>query len=104
MGVERDVARVALIHLAVVDRHDMALDRPERRWSERLAPLVEEVAKRVGAVDRRLDVDDAVRRMGVQPVQAGSSPGKRALRALHYPPHRDSEPSRDLPLRPVYAN
>src|SRR6266851_4172859 len=104
MCVQRDVARVALIHLAVVDRHDMALDRPERRWSERLAPLVEEVAKRVGAVDRRLDVNDAVRRMGVQPVQAGSALGDRALRRLHCPRAGDSDASRELPLRPVDEN
>src|SRR5215471_6304994 len=68
--IERDVARVALVQLAVVDGHYVALVRPEYRWPERLAPLVEEVAERVGALYGRLDVDDAVWRVGVQPVKA----------------------------------
>src|SRR5260221_4519544 len=78
MGVQRDVARVALIDLAVVDRHDMALDLPDRRWPERLAPLIEEVAQRGGAADRRLDMAHAGRRMDVQPVHARSALSDRA--------------------------
>src|SRR5215472_18587435 len=44
--IERDVARVALVQLAVVDGNDMALSGPEDRRPERLAPFIEEVAER----------------------------------------------------------
>jgi imidazole glycerol-phosphate synthase subunit HisF len=50
--VQRDVARVALVHLPVVDGHHVPPGRADLVRSERLAPYVEEVAQRVGALDR----------------------------------------------------
>src|SRR5262249_9646919 len=57
---ERDIAGVALVGLAVVDRRDVSLGRADLAGPQRLTPLVEKVAERVGPVDRRLGVDDAV--------------------------------------------
>ncbi len=77
--VERDVTRVPLVHLAVVQSDHMAGCRANRVRSERQAPFVEEVAQRVGALDRGLDVDDAIGRVSVQPVEAGAGGDERAL-------------------------
>jgi hypothetical protein len=41
--------------------------RPAR--SQRLSPFIEELPKAIGPLDRRLDVDDAVGGVGVQPVR-----------------------------------
>src|SRR6266700_2698549 len=71
VGVEGDVARVAHISLAVVDGDDPTRGRAHLTRPERLAPLVEEVAEGEGAMDRGLDMDDPVRVVAVQPVQAG---------------------------------
>src|SRR5207248_3287712 len=79
---ERDVAWVAPVHLAVVERRDVALGRPGLVRAERLAPFVEEVPQRVGAVDRRLDVHDAVGGVAVQPVKALPAADEFALRAV----------------------
>jgi imidazole glycerol-phosphate synthase subunit HisF len=76
--IERDITRVALIHLAVVDGNHVSgfvahLVRPERQ-----APFIEEVTQGVGAMDRGLDVDDAVGGVRVQPVEAGAAGDERA--------------------------
>jgi hypothetical protein len=65
---ERDVARVALVDLAVVEGGDAALRRTDLVSAERQAPLVEEVPERKAPPDRRLEVDDAVGDVRVQPV------------------------------------
>ena len=52
VGVQRDVAGVALVQLAVVDGDDPTRGRAHLTRPERLAPLVEEVAEGVGALDR----------------------------------------------------
>jgi imidazole glycerol-phosphate synthase subunit HisF len=76
--IERDIARVALIHLAVVDGDHVSgcladLVRPE--WQ---APFIEEVTQGVGAMDGGFDVNDAVGGVRVQPVEAGSAGDERA--------------------------
>src|SRR6185437_10471756 len=77
--VEGDVAGVARVALAVVDRGNTAGDRAQLMRPEGQAPLVEEVAQDVGAPDRGLDVNDAVGGRGVQPVEAGATGDERAL-------------------------
>src|SRR5262249_36773918 len=55
---DRDVSRVAVVGLAVVDHRDVPLLGADLIGPQRLAPNAEEVAQREGAVDRRLGVDD----------------------------------------------
>src|SRR5690242_5008911 len=77
---DRDVARVAVIDLVVVDRGDVPLLRADLTGPQRLSPYLEEVAQREGPVDRRLGVDDAVGGVRVQPVEALPVADERALR------------------------
>jgi hypothetical protein len=56
--------------LPVVEDGDVALRRTNLVSAERQAPLVEEVPEGKAPVDRRLDVDDAVGGVRVQPVKA----------------------------------
>ena len=69
-GVSGMSRRLLLPELAVVVRGDPPADRADLVGGERLVPLVEEVAQRVDALGRRLDVDDPVGGVGVQPVDA----------------------------------
>ena len=71
-----------LIPLAVVDRRDRTGGRAHLSRAERLPPFVEEVAQRVGALNGRLDGDDAVRGVGVQPVEAAAAGDEGALRGV----------------------
>src|SRR6266516_5301844 len=71
--VEGDVAGVARVALAVIDRDNTAGGRAQLMRPKGLAPLVEEVAQGVGAPDRGLDVNDAVGGMGEQPEEAGTA-------------------------------
>ncbi len=96
VGGERDVAGVALVQAAVVDRGDMPAGRPDLPRPERQAPLVEEVAQGVDAVHRRLDVDNAVGGMGVQPVEAVPADDERALGGVLRLRPGDPDPGRDL--------
>src|ERR1700730_7352364 len=63
VGAERHVARVSLEELAGVHHGDLALGRAYLARAEGLPPFVEELAERVGALNRRLDVNDAVGRV-----------------------------------------
>jgi hypothetical protein len=54
----------------IEERRDWTLRWADVLAVERLAPDVEELAKRVGAVDRRLGVDDSVGGVRVQPHEA----------------------------------
>ena len=101
MGVQRNVTQVALVPLTVVDGDDRAFGGPDLVRPERLAPLVEEVAQGVGAVDRGLDMDDAVGGMRMQPVKAGAAGDERALRGLLGLCARDPDGGRDLARRSV---
>src|SRR5499427_892400 len=87
---QRDVARVAVVDLAVVDGRDAPLGRAGLARPQRLPPHVEEVAQREGPVDRRLDMDDAVGGVRMQPVEALPAADERALRGV-------------LGLRPGYS-
>jgi hypothetical protein len=82
VGVQRDVPRVAPVQLAVVERGHLAGGRAGLVAAQRLAPDVEHVAQGERAVYRRLDVDDAVSGVRVQPVQAVAAGDERALRRL----------------------
>src|SRR5260221_10126946 len=101
---ERDAAGVALVHLAVVDRGDVSLGRPDGGGPEPLAPFVEEVAQGVGALNRRLDVDDAVGGVGVQPVEAGPGGDEWALGCVLRPGSGDPDGGRDLARRAVHQD
>jgi imidazole glycerol-phosphate synthase subunit HisF len=101
---ERDVARVALEHLAVVEGHHVPGLRPDPVGAERLAPYVEEVAQGVGPLDGRLDVDDAVGGVRVQPVKAGSAGDERALGGGLGLRSRDADGRRDLAGRAVHED
>jgi len=101
---ERDVPRVALEDLAVVDRHHVPAGRADLAGAERLPPLVEEVAQRVGPVHRGLDVDDAVGGVRMQPVEAGSLLDERARRGgLRHRPG-DADGGWYLPGRTVHED
>ena len=64
---------------------------------EGLAPDVEELAERVGPVDRRLGVDDSVGGMRVQPHEARGSGDKRTARSrLHLKGRPDADRCRHL--------
>jgi imidazole glycerol-phosphate synthase subunit HisF len=102
--VERDVARVALVDLAVVDRGHVPSRRADLVRPERLAPLIEEVPQGVGAVDRRLDVDDAVGGVRVQPVEARAAANVRPLRGLLGLRPGNADGGRDLTGRPVHED
>src|ERR1700722_5064636 len=69
-GAERRVARVAGEQAAVHDHGHLSAGRANLVRSEGLVPLVEEITERIGPLHRRLDVDDPVRGVGVQPVEA----------------------------------
>ena len=101
---ERDVPRVTLEDLAVVDRHHVPASRANLGGAERLPPLVEEVAQRVGPVHRGLDVDDAVSSVRVQPVEAGPLFDERADRGGLGYRTRDADGGRDLPGRAVHED
>jgi imidazole glycerol-phosphate synthase subunit HisF len=102
--VQRDVTRVALVHLPVVDGHHVPLGRADLVRAERLAPDIEKVAQRVGAVDRRLDVDDAVSGVCVQPVEARAGLDERALRGVGGLRAGNADGSRDLARRAVHED
>jgi imidazole glycerol-phosphate synthase subunit HisF len=102
--VQRDVTRVALVHLPVVDGHHVPLGRADLVRAERLAPDVEEVAQRVGALDRRLDVDDAVSGVRVQPVEARAGLDERALRGVRGLRTGDADAGRDLARGAVHED
>ena len=104
VGVQRDVARVALVHLPVVDGYHVPAGRADLVRAERLAPYVEEVAQRVGALDRGLDVDDAVGGVRVQPVEAGAGLDERSLRRVRGLRAGDADGGRDLPGRAVHED
>src|SRR6185312_12329631 len=92
---------VALEHLPVHDHGHLPVRRAHLGRPERLPPLVEELAERIGALHRRLDVDDPVGRMGVQPVEAGPRVDERARRRLLGDRVRDADPRRHLALLAV---
>ena len=102
--VQRDVTRVALVDLPVVDGHHVPLGRAHLVRAERLAPYVEEVAQGVGAMDRGLDMDDAVGGVRVQPVEARAGLDERALRGLGGLRSGDADGGRDLPGRAVHED
>jgi hypothetical protein len=70
--------------------------------TERLPPLVEEVAERVNARDRRLDVNDAVGGVGVESVEARSGDNERPARRVLGLCTRNADSSRNLPLLSVH--
>jgi cyclase len=102
--VERDIAWVALIHLAVVDGDHVPVCRADLVRSEWQAPFIEEVTQGVYAMDRRLDVDDAVRGVRMQPVEAGPAGDKRARRGLLGLRARDADGGRDLTGRAIHED
>jgi cyclase len=102
--VQRDVARVALVHLPVVDGHHVPLGRADLVRAERLAPYVEEVAQGEGALDRRLDVDDAIGGVRVQPVEARAGLDERALRGVRGLRAGNADGGRDLARRAVHED
>jgi imidazole glycerol-phosphate synthase subunit HisF len=102
--VQRDVTRVALVDLPVVDGHHVPAGRADLVRGERLAPFVEEVAQGVGALDRGLDVDDAVGGVRVQPVKARAGLDERALRGIGGLSPGDADGGRDLPGRAVHED
>ena len=65
--------------LAVVERSNRTFGRPYVVRPKRLPPDVEELPEMVGGRDRRLDMDDAVGCMCVEPVEARTCPDERAL-------------------------
>ena len=102
--IERDIARVALIHVAVVDGDHVSgrladLVRPE--WQ---APFIEEVTQGVGAMDGGFDVNDAVGGVRVQPVEAGTAGDERARRGLLSLRPGDADGGRDLTGRAVHED
>jgi hypothetical protein len=101
---ERDVPRVALEDLAVVQGHHAAAGRADPAGAQRLAPLVEEVAQGVVPLDRRLDVDDAVGGVRVQPVEAGSLLDERARRGRLGLRAGDADGGRHLTRRAVHED
>jgi hypothetical protein len=101
MIIQRNVARIGRIPLAVIDGDDLPGGRADLVRAERLAPYVEEITERVGPLDRGLDVDDAVGGVGVQPVEAGAAGDERALRGALGLSAGDPDGGRDLAGRPV---
>ena len=69
-----------------------------------LAPLVEEVAEREAAPDRRLDVDDAVWCVRLQPVEARPRIDLPPFRALGFLRPRDADPGGHLAPCPVHED
>jgi cyclase len=102
--VQRDVTRVALVHLPVVDGHHVPLGRSDLVRAEWLAPYVKEVAQGEGALDRRLDVDDAVGGVRVQPVEARAGLDERALRGVRGLRAGNADGGRDLARRAVHED
>ncbi len=69
---------------------------PTRFRPERLVPDVEEVTERVGLRGRRLDVDDPVARVSVQPRETAAAGDEVAVGCLrHCSRRRDPDPVRD---------
>jgi hypothetical protein len=74
---QRHIPRIPAEHLPVDQDRDVPVGRPDDVRPERLTPFVEELAKRVDALHRRLDVHDPVG--GVRRGGAGRAPAPPAL-------------------------
>jgi hypothetical protein len=79
---ERDRARIAPESAPVDERGDTLARAGDLASSERLVPEVEELPERVRPLDRRLDVDDPVACVRVQPVEARAANDERSLPRL----------------------
>src|SRR5437764_7375097 len=92
MCEERDLARAAGEDASVEEcghRSTRGSDPMTAQW---LVPDVEELAERVGALDRRFDVDDSVGGVRVQPHEAGRSGDKSTGRCqLDFVGRRDAD-------------
>src|SRR4029077_3510359 len=104
VSVQRDVARIALIDLPVVDGHHVPAGRADLVRTEWLAPYVEEVTQGVGALDRGLDVDDAVGGVRVQPVKARAGLDERPLWGVRGLGPGDADGGRELPGGAVHEH
>src|SRR5260370_8738378 len=104
MLVERGIRRVAAVNLAVLDGCDPSMGGPDLRRAERLAPLGKEIAEGVFAVNWRLDVNDPVGGMRVQPVEAVPAGDEGALGSVLGNRARDADASRHLPWRAVHED
>src|SRR5256714_2866393 len=94
---EWNLAWVAGEDASVEERGNTPVDGTDFLTIEGLAPDVEELAERVGPVDRRLGVDDSVGGMRVQPHEARGSGDKRTARSrLHSIGRPDADRSRHL--------
>jgi hypothetical protein len=101
MGGQRDVSRAALVGATVVDGRHRPGRRPDLSPAEPLSPDVKEIAQRERPLDRRLDMDDPVSRMRVQPVEAVPSAGVRPNRSLGYLGIDDPNAARNPARSPV---
>src|SRR3984893_19274219 len=82
MRVKGNRSWVARKRLAVNKGRHRPMLRSDLRRAQRLVPDIEVVAQRVHALARRLDVDDPVRRVGMQPVEALAGYNECAGRGL----------------------
>ena len=102
MRQERDAPRGAGVDLALEERGDVAVRRADLVARERLLPDVEELAEGVDARGRRLDVDDPVARVRVEPCEAGAADDEASdRRRLHLARRPDADPLGDLALLAV---
>ena len=82
VGVERDVADRTGVGLPIEGDGHRPGGRPDLGGAELLAPDVEELAERVDLLVGGLDVDHAVGRVGVEPVEASAPFDERPLGGL----------------------
>ncbi len=101
---QRDLSRVTFEQATVVDCGYVARGWPNSVGSELLSPHVEEVPEREGANHGRLDVDDPVRRVSVQPIEAAAATDEDSLRSAHRLRAFDSHPVRDAAGDAVVEN
>src|SRR5260370_14941198 len=94
---ERYIRRVPEVDLVVVDGCGLSTGGSDLRRVERLAPLGKEIAEGVFALNWRLDVNDPVGGMRVQPVEAVPAGDEGALGSVLGNRARDADASRHLP-------
>jgi len=98
MGEQWNASRASQVATAVEEGGHLAPGGADPRRTQRFVPDVEEIAERVGADNRRLDVDDPVGCVRVQPEKRRTADRERSSRGrCDLERRRDADPAGSNP-------